>query len=282
MSFNPPRSVSAAISIAEAAPAKRRKWLRAFWLGTRETALPIVVVVVLLVLWEALVPLLAIPVYILPAPSRIAASVWAMRGLVAMHTMATLWTVLAGFALSIVLALPLAAFITMSWFGRVAVYPLLILSQSIPKIALTPILVLLFGTNVLPKIIITLLVAFFPLVVTTATGLSAVPKELIELGRSLHATWWKQLFWIRFPYATPFIFSGLKMAITLAVIGAVVGEFVAADRGLGFLMTSSLASFNTPVAYGAIVVLSLMAMALFQTVVITEQLLFPWSARVQR
>ncbi len=255
--------------------------MRKIWRGARETALPILVVAFLFAAWEALVPALSIPVYILPAPSRIVMALWEVRGSVAAHTLASLVTVLAGFFLAIGLALPLAALITMSWFGRVAIYPLLILSQSVPKVALAPILVLLFGANMLPKIVITMLVAFFPLVVATAAGLSAAPKDLIELGRSLQATPLKQLLRIRLPFAIPFVFSGLKMAITLSVIGAVVGEFVAADRGLGFLMVSSLAFFNTPVGYGAIIVLSLMAMILFQLVVVIERVLFPWSARLQ-
>ncbi len=243
--------------------------------------MPLIVVVMLFAAWQVLVPVLSIPVYILPSPSRIAIALWAVRGSVAMHFFATLVTVLAGFAAAILLALPLAALITISWFGRVAIYPLLILSQSIPKVALAPILVLLLGTNILPKIIITMLVAFFPLVVSSAAGLSAIPQDLIELGRSLQATPLKQLLRLRLPFAIPFIFSGLKMAITLAVIGAVVGEFVAADRGLGYLMVSSLSFFNTPVAYGAIILLSLMAMVLFQIVVIAERVMFPWSARLR-
>jgi hypothetical protein len=137
------------------------------------------------------------------------------------------------------------------------------------------------GTNILPKIMITFLVAFFPLVIATSAGLSATPRELIELGRSLQATRLKELVRIRLPFAIPFVFSGLKMAITFSVIGAVVGEFVAADRGLGYLMTSSLAFFNTPLGYGAIVILSLLAILLFQSVVVLERVLFPWSVRMR-
>lgn len=243
--------------------------------------LPAAVVAALFLAWALAVEIFAIPVYILPSPQRIVVALWEIRDTVAMHAAATLGTILAGFALSIVVSLPLAAYLTLSAFGRAAIYPLLILSQSIPKVALAPILVLLLGTNVLPKIVITFMVAFFPLVISSATGFGATPKELIELGRSLQTNRWKEFLRIRLPYAIPFVFSGLKMAITLSVIGAVVGEFVAADRGLGFLMTSSLAFFNTPVGYGAIVVLSLLAMILFQLVVLAERLLFPWSARMQ-
>lgn len=235
----------------------------------------------LFALWQLAVDLFSIPVYMLPAPDDIARALWSVRTTILGHAGATLVTVLAGFALSIVTAIPLAALLTLSRTARAALYPLLILSQSIPKVALAPILVVMLGTNIMPKIAITFLIAFFPLVIATASGLAATPKELIELGRSLQATRLKELWRIRLPFAIPFIFAGLKMAITLSVIGAVVGEFVAADVGLGFLMTSSLAFFNTPVGFGAIVVLSIMAMALFQAVVLAERLLFPWSVRMR-
>lgn len=232
-------------------------------------------------IWDLSVRVFAIPVYLLPSPGRILEVVWEHRAEVWVHSQATLFTVLAGFALSIVTAIPLAAILTLSPLGRAAIYPLLVLSQSIPKVALAPILVLLLGTNILPKIIITFLIAFFPLVISTAAGLAATPVELLELGCSLKANRIKELFRIRLPYAIPFLFSGLKMAITLSVIGAIVGEFVAADQGLGYLMTSALAFFNTPLGYGAIVVLSLLAIILFQAVCLVERVFFPWSLRMQ-
>jgi NitT/TauT family transport system permease protein len=251
------------------------------WRSARETVLPAAVIAGLFVTWQLIVWGFEIPVYILPSPVRIVTALWAIPGALAMHTAATLGTVLAGFALAIVVSLPLAAALAMSATARITLYPLLILSQSIPKIALAPILVLLLGTNVMPKIVITFLVAFFPLVVSVTTGLSGAPRELIELGRSLQASRLKELWRIRLPFAVPYVFSGLKMAITMAVIGAVVGEFVAADRGLGYLMTSSLAFFNTAVGFGAIMVLSILAMAMFQAVVLIEQIFFPWSTRMR-
>lgn len=284
MNSNPPSSASAPISIA-VLPKQRSAQVLAsrarLQRNSKAALLPAAVVAGLFGVWALAVDLLEIPVYILPSPARIVSAIWEIRDTVAMHAGATLFTVLAGFTLSLVVALPLAAFLTLSPMGRAAIYPLLILSQSIPKVALAPILVLLLGTNALPKIVIAFLVAFFPLVISAAAGFAATPKELIELGRSLRANRWRELWRIRLPFAIPFVFSGLKMAMTLAVIGAVVGEFVAADRGLGFLMTSSLAFFNTPVGYGAIMVLSLMAMLLFQLVVLAERVLFPWSVRRQ-
>lgn len=235
----------------------------------------------LVILWEAAVRGFGIPVYLLPAPSVIWQDTTAIAGAVTGHTLATLHTVMVGFALSIVVSLPLAVLITSSPLASNAVYPLIVLTQSIPKVALAPILVVALGANEIPRVIVTFLVAFFPLVVSIASGLLAVPQDLIELGRSYRASKLQQLYRIRLPYAVPFVFSGLKVAITLSVVGAVVGEFVAADQGLGYLITSSTAFFRTPVAFGAMILLSIMGIVLFQLVVIIERIFFPWSASDQ-
>ena len=151
------------------------------------------------------------------------------------------------------------------------------MTQSIPKVALAPILIISLGANELPRVVVTFLVAFFPLVVATATGLQAAPPELIELGKSLRASRWKEIWRIRLPYAISSIFGGLKVAIALAVVGAVVGEFVAANAGLGYLITTSMAFFRVPVAWGAMIILSFMGILLFQAVVLVERWFFPWS-----
>jgi NitT/TauT family transport system permease protein len=234
--------------------------------------------VLLLVLWELAVRAFRIPVYLLPAPLVIWTETTRIAGPVAGHTLATLQTILIGFAVSIAVSLPLAIVITYSRLFANAVYPLLVLTQSIPKVALAPILVVALGANELPRVVVTFLVAFFPLVISIATGLLSVPAELIELGRSYKATRFQELHRIRLPYAVPFIFSGLKVAITLSVVGAVVGEFVAANRGLGYLITSSTAFFKTPVAFGAMILLSVLGIVLFQALVIVERVFFPWSA----
>jgi NitT/TauT family transport system permease protein len=243
--------------------------------------LPIGVFVVLLMVWEAAVKLFDIPVYLLPAPSVIWTDSVALAGTMGEHTLATLGTVIVGFIISIVISLPLAVFMTSSPVISSAVYPLLVLTQSIPKVALAPILVVMLGANELPRLVITFLVTFFPLVIAIAIGLMAVPAELIELGRSFKASKLQELYRIRLPYAVPFIFSGLKVAIALAVVGAVVGEFVNADKGLGYLIITATAFFKTPVAFGALILLSVMGIVLFQVVVIIERIFFPWSAANQ-
>lgn len=238
---------------------------------------PLLSVLGFFVLWELVVLLFEIPVYLLPAPSRIlvdsAANVLTILG----HTGVTLKTVLLGFIVSVVISLPLAVAITSSPNLAAVIYPILVMTQAIPKVALAPILVILLGTNELPRVVVTFLVAFFPLVIAIATGLLAVPKELIELGRSYRGSWWRMLWRIKLPYAVPMIFSGLKVAITLAVVGAVVGEFVNADAGLGYFIITSTAFFQTPLAFAALILLSIMGIVLFQIVAWIERRYFPWS-----
>ncbi len=247
----------------------------------QDVILPTIVFILLLILWEAAVKIFTIPVYLLPAPSVIWTDSIQMAGPIAEHTWATTQTVVVGFILSIVISLPLAVFITASPYISAAIYPLLVLTQSVPKVALAPILVVALGANEAPRLVITFLVAFFPLVISVAIGLLSVPAELVELGRSFHASRFRELYRIRLPYAVPFIFSGLKVAIALAVVGAVVGEFVNADKGLGYLIITATAFFKTPIAFGALILLSVMGIALFQAVVIVERIFFPWSAATQ-
>jgi len=227
--------------------------------------------------WEFACRQFDVPSYLIPAPSAIWADATKNAGMIAGHTLATLWTVMLGFVASIVVSLPLAVAIVSTPIMANTIYPLLVLTQSIPKVALAPVLVVLLGTNEMPRVVITFLVAFFPLVLAIATGLNAVPAELIELGRVCRASRWKELVRIRLPYAIPFIFSGLKAAITLSVVGAVVAEFVNADRGLGYLIVTSTAFFQVPTAWGALIVLSLIGIVLFQMVVVVERVFFPWA-----
>lgn len=255
-------------------PPPRRKKSAALY----EVVLPLIATVGLFLLWEAACRAFKIPGYLLPAPTEIWKDTMAIGPTVAGHTMSTFKTVMLGFVVSILISLPLAVVLTASPAIAAAVYPFLVWTQSIPKVALAPILVVLLGTNELPRIVITVLVAFFPLVISVATGLLSVPPELIELSRACRASKLSELLRIRLPYAIPFIFAGLKVAISLAVVGAVVAEFVNADAGLGFLIQTSTAFFKVPVAFGALIILSVMGVVLFQLVVAAERIFFPWSS----
>ena len=256
-------------------PARRR--LERLWHHSRSVVLPLVAVIVFGIAWEGSVHLFGIPTYMLPALSVIWSEFIVQADLVGTHTLATLITVMNGFLLSIVISVPLAVLIASSPTMANTVYPLLVLTQSVPKVALAPILVVGLGAGELPRLIVTFLVAFFPLVTSLATGLINTSPDLIELGRSYKATWWQELVRIRFPSSVPFLFNGLKLAVTFAVVGATVGEFVAADKGLGYQIMAATAFFNTPVAFGALVILSLLGIVLFQAVVIIERVFFSWS-----
>lgn len=261
------------MAIASPAPRKANPWRL-----SQEVWLPVATIIALLLIWEICCRVFAVPAYLLPSPSAIWLETTAMGGKVAEHAWATLTTVFLGFLVSVLVSLPLAVALTASRAIANAIYPLLVLTQSIPKVALAPILVVILGSNELPRVVITFLVAFFPLVLSMAAGLLAVPPELIELGRACKASRWQELTRIRLPFAVPFVFSGLKAAIALAVVGAVVAEFVNADRGLGYLIVTSTAFFKVPTAFGALILLSLMGIVLFQVIVILERVFFPWSS----
>jgi len=269
----PPAASASSSSAAAGFVAARRRNAR----FAADIIQPVGALVIFVAVWELACRVLHVPAYLVPAPSAILTDTWQLAGTVMMHTQATTETVLLGFLASLVISLPLAVLITASPVVANAIYPLLVLTQSIPKVALAPILVVIFGSNELPRVVVTFLVAFFPLVLAIAAGITAVPPELIELGRACRANWWRELWRIRLPYAVPFVFSGLKAAITLSVVGAVVGEFVNADRGLGYLIVTSTAFFKVPLAWGALVLLSLMGIILFQAMVIIERVFFPWS-----
>lgn len=273
-------NASAAISSAGRSRPERR--LRALRQLLRPVVVPVLAVLALFAAWEALVRGAGLPEYILPAPSAIYLATMEAQDAMLRHTGSTLLTILLGFGISIVISLPLAVAVTSSPNVAHAVYPILVLIQSIPKVALAPILVLALGAGEASRVTVTFLVAFFPLVISTATGLLAAPPELIELSRSLRASRWQQLFLVRLPYSVPFIFSGLKLAMTFSVVGAVVGEFVAADQGLGYQIMSATAFFRTSLAFGALLILSFLGIVLFQAVVVLERVFFPWAAQEER
>ncbi|SUB01910.1 Glycine betaine/L-proline transport system permease protein proW [Pannonibacter phragmitetus] len=272
-------------SLADRAPAARHEAQQARQaLHLRERlvqmpfVLPLITFAALLALWEAGTWLCAVPSYILPAPSRIAGGFAALdAGRWIGHVWATLRVALLGYAASIVISLPIAISLSRSRLASRAFYPLLVVIQSVPVVAVAPIIIVVLGTGDAPRVVITFMITFFPLVVSMTTGLMATPPELIELSRSLRAPRHREILQIRMPYATPHIFAGLKISITLAVIGAVVGEFVAAEKGLGFFIQFSTSMFKLPQAWAGLAVLVAMSLLLFQAVSLVQRLFFPWS-----
>ena len=242
----------------------------------RPVVLPAAVLIGTLVVWEVAWRVLKVPLFVVPLPSGILVETWHWRAHLLSHGWVTLYETLLGFALSIAVGTPLAVMLVYSPLLRSALYPLLIVTQAVPKVAIAPVLLLLLGAGGFSKVIVAFLVAFFPIVVDTATGLAATPPELLDLSRSYRAGAFKTFVKVRFPMALPFFFSGLKVAVTLAVIGAVVGEFVGSDRGLGYVIVSATSYWKSNLAFAAMLLLAVMAVALFGLVELVERLVCPW------
>lgn len=245
---------------------------------TSPVLLPVVAFVVILVGWELACRIFAIPSFVIPAPSRIIggfSSVTPERWLA--HVWSTLRVAMLGFGLAIIIALPISIALARSQIFSRAVYPMLVVIQSTPIVAVAPIIIVVMGAGDAPRIFITCLITFFPLVVSTTTGLMATPPELIELSRSLRAPVWREITQIRLPFAVPYIFSALKISVTLSVIGAVVAEFVAAEKGLGYFIQFSTSMFQIQQAWSGLVVLVVLSLALFQLINLIQRKLFPWS-----
>ena len=234
----------------------------------------------MLALWELAVIILEIPAYLLPAPSRVWSAAVDIAAVLPRHILATLVTVLSGFALSTAISIPLGVGLSINKTVSEALYPLLVFANAVPVIAVAPIIVVMFGTGLESRLVITLMVCFFPIMVATATGILDTPREYLDLSKSTGASFGTELT-IRMPHAAPFIFSGLKIGITLSVIGAVVGEFITSQRGLGFLIVSATTNFDLAQAIASVVALALMSVVLYQIVQQVQKIWLPWSIKAE-
>jgi NitT/TauT family transport system permease protein len=233
---------------------------------------------VLLVVWEAAVRVFKIPGWMLPAPSAIVAAArdWAPDLL--HHSLVTLNESVIGFLVALALSLPFAVLIAFTVTLRRVFYPILLGLQSVPKVALAPLVILWLGLGSLPKIVIVLLVCFFPILVNVVAGFEAVPKAMLDLMHSMCASETAIFRRLRIPIALPHLFTGCKIAITFAVIGAVISEFVAAQDGLGYLIMISTAQSQTPLAFAAIILLTVISVVLFYAVEFLERRFVTWTA----
>lgn len=231
----------------------------------------------LLIAWELCADLFRIPAWVLPAPSDIgqAAMKWAPE--LALNSLVTLRETLLGFALAIALSLPLAIFIALNATARRLLYPILLGLQSVPKVAIAPLIILWLGLSEWPKIVIVILVCFFPILVNMIAGLEAAPKTMLDLMRSLGASQHMVFRRLRIPVALPHFFTGCKVAVTFAVIGAVISEFVAAQDGLGYLILISTSQSQTSLAFAAIALLTLLSIALFRAIELIERRVINWT-----
>lgn len=252
--------------------------------GVRGVLAPALVVAALIGIWQLVVRAFDVAEYVLPAPTAIARSVGANVDILLPNLRVTAEEMLIGFGLATVVGIALGTLIALSSVFRRSVFPLVIASQTIPVIAIAPVLVIWFGYDITPRVLVTALIAFFPLTVNTVTGLRAVDPELVRLFRSLNATPLQIFRKLTFPAALPYVFAGLKVAATLSVIGATVGEWVGADRGLGYLIVTDTAQVETTRVFASIFLLSLSGIVLYLIVAGLEWVCLPWrhSVRARR
>ncbi len=232
-----------------------------------------------LLAWQAAISLIGVPTFVLPAPSAIVASLVSDQATLAWAAWVTAGEVLLGFALSGIVGAALAlAIVRFERFGR-ALYPLIVLFQTVPKVALAPLFVLWFGYGLAPKVVLIVVIAFFPVGLDMLAGLRAVDANLVALMRSVGSTRGEILWRVQVPTALPHLMSGLKIAVTLSVIGAIVGEFSGASAGLGYVIQFASTQLETPLVFAALVEVSVLGMAFYYLVELAERLLVPWSPR---
>jgi NitT/TauT family transport system permease protein len=239
-------------------------------------AYPVISVLAVVVIWELVCDFMAVPRYILPAPSAIALELWKQRWSLLGHSVPTLVIILLGFGMAIAVGLPLAILIVWSQPLKLILYPLLVSSQTVPKVAIAPLFVLWLGFGTLPKVLVTFLICFFPITIDAVVGLRSVPPETILLARSTGASAWRTFVMIKLPHALPNIFAGLKVAITLAVVGSIVAEFVGADKGLGYLLMVASGNMETTLLFAVLVVLIVLGIILYLAIEALESAFLPW------
>jgi NitT/TauT family transport system permease protein len=260
-------------TLETAARQRRRERIRRDRIGS--LAYPVGMIVAALALWEAAARLFSIPPYLLPAPSAILLSMSKNSAVLIKESLGTTFEILLGFALSVVVGVPLALAIYL-WrpFAR-AVYPVLVSSQAVPKVAIAPLFLVWFGFGLMPKVLIAFLIAFFPVVINTAMGLASLEREKIYLAQSMGLGPCATFFKIQLPNALPSIFAGLKISITFAVVGAVVGEFVGGQGGLGYLLLIANGNMDTALLFAGIAALTVLGVVLFALIGLLERLVLP-------
>ena len=232
--------------------------------------------VTMLLVWHFGVVLLGVKEFILPTPLAAVQTLFQAKYRWPSNFMATFYEVVGGFLVSALIGVILGIAIVWSDWLKRTILPFLVFLNSLPKIAVAPLFMIWFGYGILPNILIVFLISFFPVVINTATGLVAVEEDLLDLVRCLHATKWQRMRKVQLPNSLPYIFSGLKIAATTAVTGAIVGEFVASDKGLGSVIIASQTTLATPVIFGSLILITIIGMVLFGFVGIMERILMPW------
>ena len=244
--------------------------------GLLRLAPPIALLMATLVVWQAFVRLRHVPDYLLPPPSAIWQTTLDEHDLLLSNTVPTLEIAVYGFVLACGAGFVVALAIHFSRVLELALYPIVIASQAVPILALAPILLILLGFSIWPKLVVVALICFFPIVVNAVDGMKSVDPELLNLLRSLGAGRWRTLYEVELPSALPFLFSGAKIAVTFSVVGALYGEWVGSSEGLGYLIIQKQSQFDTAAIFSAMAILTAIGVGLFSFVSVLERALIPW------
>lgn len=253
--------------------------MRPFVVAHRTIVAPALALVGLVILWEVAVQLLDIPTFLLPPPTTLLGFLVGHVAFFEPYALSTLIATVAGFALAMIFGVTLAVLMVWSRTIEDAAYPLIVLTQVMPKVAIAPLLVVYLGFGSAPKIFLAFLVSFFPVVINTTLGLKSVSVELLELLATFRASKWQVLVKVRIWRAVPYIVEGAKIAITLAVIGAIIGEFQAGNDGLGYLITSAASNLDTTLGFSALIILVIIGIVLFEIIDVIGRLLMPWAPK---
>ncbi|UAL51469.1 MULTISPECIES: ABC transporter permease [Metabacillus] len=245
-------------------------------------ALPGIVLLSFLFLWELAVIVSKVENWILPRPTHIFITLAEMRGTIGGHILQTLSEAVLGLLIAVTAGVLIAILIDLSDWVRKAVEPLLVLSQTIPIIALAPLLIIWFGFGIFPKVIVVALVCFFPIAINLSDGFRLVDRDMVKLMRTLGASRRQMFLKLKLPAATPFFFSGLKIAGTYSVMGAVIGEWLGASKGLGILLTRSSQSFLTDKVFATIVLIVGLSLIIFTLIEILARIMMPWKYKQQK
>ena len=256
-----------------AAPAPRSNAFTR-WLRQRMGAL--LLALGLLVLWEAAVWVLGVKEYLLPPPTKIWLEFTKRMPTVMDGAWVTTQEILGGYLMAVLVSIPFALAVTYSRFMENAVYPVVVFLQIVPKIAIAPLFIIWFGFGYTPKLLIVFLLSFFPIVVSSIAGFKAVDPEIADFARTTGASGWKLFAKIRLPQALPDIFTGMKVGAALSATAAIVAEFVASDRGLGYLLLQYNGNLDTPMVFAVIFLLSFIGLAVYYTVEFIERITIPW------
>ncbi len=251
--------------------------MQASSVGTRLA--PWLVTAGLFLIWEIGCRVFAVPTYVLPPPSLVFAEMWHFREALWKNSLVTLWTTLLGFAMAVVFGLVLGIVVGWSRAMYAGLYPVMVGFNAIPKVAVVPILVLWFGIGEVPAVLTAFLISFFPIVVNVATGLATLEPELEDVLRALGAKKLDIMLKVGIPRSLPYFFGALKVAITLAFVGAVVSETVAANAGVGHLLLSAQANFEVPLVFGGLIALAVLGIGMYALFAVLERHLAGWAFR---